>query len=569
MLSLVPLGEGIVQTLAFAAGILVAPPIVGGLAGAVLLSSEDNVLDFRRLMGVEFVGLLPLAILLPIASLIGIPLGMKQLWEDGFLIGLTVSFPTRFLTPFAMSSLKAWRKIGAGLATPFVTTAAFLSLTPKILPDFNLPTIVLRVCILVISGVTLSAAGTSLIVRRVEREGSAEIGHSPMALFRAFLDHWLRKRPNSLEDRLLSLSTEGEIETRILSLSDADSMPRASIVVSNFHPGPYRDLGSGGLPSELKRAVQESQPAIVHVPHGISNHKLNIVSHRDIGKLLEAVKSNYPPTHNGSTASRMIRERVGEVTVSGQAFGRSALLTITLAPEEMEDLPTQVAQEIDKEAVRRGFEVLTIDAHNSIEAQTSITPTQAERITEAARKVLERLETLPQGPFMVGAAENGLELFTLEDGIGPGGLSVMVVRAQNQVVAYVTVDGNNMQRGLRDKILLSLRNAGADDGEVMTTDTHLVTGIVRSPLGYYPVGEHLPSNLFIDTITKTVQKAIASMVDARNGFSAFSLQLQVLGSETFQSITGFIGRIGRQIGRAFYRLEILSFFLALAILFVP
>src|SRR5206468_1720324 len=81
----------------------------------------------------------------------------------------------------------------------------------------------------------LSAAGVSLIIRRVETEGGAEIHHSPMGLFRSFLDHWLRKTPTALEERLLSLSTEGSIETKILSFSGRDSRPIASLVVSNFH----------------------------------------------------------------------------------------------------------------------------------------------------------------------------------------------------------------------------------------------------------------------------------------------------------------------------------------------
>jgi hypothetical protein len=52
------------------------------------------------------------------------------------------------------------------------------------------------------------------------------------------------------------------------------------------------------------------------------------------------------------------------------------------------------------------------------------------------------------------------------------------------------------------------------------------------------------------------------------GFSKFSLQLPVLGSETFRSITGFIGRIARQIGRSFYWLEVASFLVAVVVLFV-
>jgi len=386
-----------------------------------------------------------------------------------------------------------------------------------------------------------------------------------MELFRSFLHHWLRKTPTALEERLLTLSAEGSIETKILSLSGEGSRPTASFVVSNFHPGPYRDMGSGGLPSELKQSLEESQHGVVQVPHGISNHKLNIVSHRDIDRLLSAARENYPSDHRIRKASSMIREKEEEAIVSGQVFGNIVLLTITLAPTEMEDLPTSVSTDIEREASRLGFEVLIVDAHNSIVGQTSITPLQADRIVAAAIRVLGRLKALSQGPFSVGSAYDALDSYTLKDGIGPGGLSAMVVKTENDTASYITIDGNNMQQGLRDHILQSIRETGVSDAEVMTTDTHLVTGLVRSPLGYYPVGTALPTAAFVTKITQTVQKAMSNLEESSVGFSKFSLQLQVLGSETFQSITGFIGRIARQIGRSFYRLEIATFLIAVVI----
>src|SRR3989442_3581928 len=116
----------------------------------------------------------------------------------------------------------------------------------------------------------------------------------------------------------------------------------------------------------------------------------------------------------------------------------------------------------------------------------------------------------------------------------------MVVRTGSDAVSYITIDGNNMQQGFRVKILQAIRETGVSDAEVMTTDTHLVTGLVRSPLGYYPVGAALPTTTFVTQITQTVEKAISNLEESSAGFSKFSLQLQMLGSETFQSITGLL-----------------------------
>ena len=559
--SLVAIGDGPVTILVFGTAVMSIPPLLGELVSSTVFLREDKILDFRRLIGLEVISMLPIVAFLPIFSIVGLLTGVRLLWEDGFLIGLVVSLPIRFLTPLAMSSLSAWRRGLAAAFTPVLMFAAFIVLFPA-------PASLAQVFALVVMGLIVAAVGTSLIIRGVESEGTPRIGHSPMGLFRAFLHHWLRSRPDGLEERLLSLSTQGAIDTRILSFSDRLSKPKASIIVSNFHPGPYRDLGSGGLPSKLKQYVENSRHSVVQVPHGISNHQLNIVSQEQVGILLQAADENYPRNHFIQSATPMIRERVGEALVSGQAFGNIVLLTMTLAPEEMEDLPPEVSTRIDQQASHLGLEALTIDSHNSIQTQTSITRAQAERIIAAAEKVLDRLKTQSQGPFKVGSAENPLSGFTLRDGIAPGGLAVMTVETQNQIAAYITIDGNNMQRGLRDRILQALREKGVDESEVMTTDTHLVTGLVRSPLGYYPVGEHIPHAGLIGEISETVQKALANSEDSSAGLSTFSLSLQVLGSDAFHSITSFIGQIARKIGRAFLWLEISTFVLSLAIVFL-
>src|SRR5436309_14766689 len=407
-ISLLPSNESPAQTLVFVGAILVWPAVLGEFLNATLRLQKEQILDFRRLLGLEIISLLPIAVLLPLFSWIGLRIGQKTLWEYGFLVGLAVSLPVRFLSTDAMSSLAPWRKLSAALTTPILSTASFLALGYFVSPATSLQSLLPKVLVLLVTCSIVSALRVSFIIHRVEVSGRSEVGSSPMELFRSFLHHWLRKTPTALEERLLTLSTEGSIETKILSLSGEGSKPKASFVVSNFHPGPYRDMGSGGLPSELKQSLEESQHGVVQVPHGISNHKLNIVSRRDINRLLSAARENYPSEHRVRKASSMIREKEEEATVSGQVFGNIVLLTITLAPVEMEDLPTVVSMEIEREASRLGFEVLSADAHNSLVGQTSITPLQSERIITAAVRVLGRLKALSQGPFSVGSAHDAL-----------------------------------------------------------------------------------------------------------------------------------------------------------------
>jgi putative membrane protein len=565
----IPLGGTTLQaTLSFALIGIVLPSLIGEAMNSVAVLHGEKVLNFRRLIGLEILSWFLLIIALPLFAIVGVFVSNPTLWADGFFMVLAISLPIRFLTIASISSVESWRKNVASALPPALAVAS-VSILGSSLGLSNAPsTLIVRGITALAVGVFLADFGVSWIIRTVESSGTPTVRDSPMTLFRVFLQHWLKSDPEPLEKRLGALGMLGTIEGSILGFSTSKGAI-GSVVVSNFHPGPYRDLGSGGLPSKLKGSLERSRGGIVQVPHGISNHQLNIVSQTDVQRVIEKVIEEYPvetPIHDSSAIVRSIED---EAKASGQVFGNVAFLTLTLSPTDMEDLPSTVAEEIEREAHARGLEVVIADAHNSLSNQTSITPGQARKLIEASVKVLDQLALAPRSPFKAGSASDPLAEFSLEDGIGPGGLSSLVVRNGNQIVAYLTIDGNNMKTGVREKILEDLEAIGVAGGEIMTTDTHLVTGLVRSSLGYYPVGAHVDIGLLTQKVRETVQRAITTMDDSTGGFSKFSIEVQVLGSETFQTITSFIGRIGRRIGRQFIRLEMLVLVATLIILLIP
>jgi predicted neutral ceramidase superfamily lipid hydrolase len=538
-------------------------PIILGEALNTDWILRDKVLNFRRMMGLEILSWFLLIVALPISAIIGSIVSDRTFWINGFFIVLTFSLPTRFLTIRSISSASTARKLAASALPPILVILFFLFIGASLVDP-----LVIRGMTAFGIGVIVSTVGVSRIIQNVELSGTPEVRDSPLTLFRVFLQHWLKSDPEPLEARLGTLGKQGTIEGSILSFSGT-SNPLGCVVVSNFHPGPYRDLGSGSLPASLKASLEKSVGGVVQVPHSISNHELNIVSNRDVHRVIAKVVADYPHKTPIQESTPMLQSVVDEAKVSGQLFGEVAFLTLTLSPTDMEDLPPSVSSEIGREAGARGFTVVVADAHNSLSRQTSITPEQARKLVEASVKVLDQLAVARKSSFKAGSAEDPLEDFKLEDGIGPGGLSSLVIQNGNQMVTYLTIDGNNMKTGVREAILSELETIGVSGGEVMTTDTHLVTGLVRSRLGYYPVGAHLDVNLLIQKIKETVQRAIASMQNATAGYSNFSIEVGVLGSETFQTITDFIGRIGKRIARQFYLLEAATLVATLVVLFFP
>ncbi len=537
--------------------VIILPSLVGELLNAEVSLRGDAVLNFRRLMGVELLCWAPLLVLVPLASAAG-------LWADGFLMALVISLPVRFLAMFSISSAATWRRFTAAALVPALSILAYFS---GLSLHQTLSSSALRqASVVVLTGVVLSTLGVTRIIRKVDKAGSPQIGDAPMTLFRAFLQHWLEAESGPLESRLAAIGSLAEVETSILAFQGNLLHSGGCIVLSGFHPGPYRNLGSGGLPSQLKAAIESYNGAVALIPHSVSSHERNIIIRGDVAQLVEGTKRAYPSAPDVKTASPLVRERIGDGQASAQCFGKTVLITLTLAPRNMEDLPLEAAQSVEAKALEKGLKTLVIDAHNSLAGPTKISPEEVALLTEAAKKALEVSLGLPQETFKIGVASNPLREFSLEDGIGPGGLSILVVQTGGQLAAYVTVDGNNMQTGLREKVLNALKGVGIDDGEVMTTDTHLVTGLVRSPLGYHPVGEHMQQELFLERLVDSARTAIEGMEPASMGYSSFKLNLRVLGSDTFQSITSFVGSVARRIGRSFLWLEIVVSLAGLTIL---
>jgi predicted neutral ceramidase superfamily lipid hydrolase len=568
VLSLPLAGISLQATILFPLIGVVIPTIVGEALNSTTILRGDKVLNFRRLIGLEILSWFLLIVALPLGAIAGTAGSNTSLWVDGFFAVLALSLPIRFLTIASISSVSSWRKFVASALPPILSIRSFSVFGPRVGLTNVDSGLILHGTAAVLVGIVLATAGISRIIRNVEHSGTPEVRDSPMTLFRVFLQHWLRSDPEPLEKRLGTLGTQGTIEGSILGFSGTKGAV-GSVVVSNFHPGPYRDLGSAGLPSKLKASIERSKGGVAQVPHGISNHQLNIVSQTDVQRVIDTALEEYPTATPIHESSAMVRSTVDEAKVSGQAFGNVAFLTLTLSPTDMEDLPSKVAHEIEREALARGLTVIIADAHNSLSNQTSITSEQARKLVEASVKVLDQLALARRSPFRAGSAADPLEEFRLEDGIGPGGLSSLVVRSGSQIVAYLTIDGNNMHTGVREAILEDLETIGVADGEIMTTDTHLVTGLVRSTLGYYPVGAHLDVGLLKQKVRETVHRAISSMEESTAGFSKFSIEVRVLGSETFQTITSFVGRIARHIGRQFFRLEALTLVVTLIILFFP
>jgi putative membrane protein len=103
---------------------------------------------------------------------------------------------------------------------------------------------------------------------------------------------------------------------------------------------------------------------------------------------------------------------------------------------------------------------------------------------------------------------------------------------------YVVIDGNNMVKGLREEIIKEIKKLGFDDGEVITTDTHLMSAIPLTRRGYYPVGETISHQLIISHIKDTVLKANNEMWKADFSCKVVEFhEIRVIGEKSLLNLS--------------------------------
>jgi putative membrane protein len=179
---------------------------------------------------------------------------------------------------------------------------------------------------------------------------------------------------------------------------------------------------------------------------------------------------------------------------------------------------------------------IAVDAHNSIQGPFDVDQAM-KPLEEAALVSLEKAAEQSATSFQVGVARIVPTEFGLGEGMGPGGIAALVVKVRDQKTAYITIDGNNMVTGLREKILNTLSNVGIDEGEVFTTDTHEVNAVTISARGYHPVGEAMDHDVLINYVKQVATEALANLEPAEVAWGTETVSgVKVIGEKQIEAL---------------------------------
>jgi putative membrane protein len=424
-------------------------------------------------------------------------------WVRMCLLGFSAALILRLIVFKASSSTSWWRLLTASFLQPFSCLIPFLVLWLRI--GYAITSYMILFFIL---SATMSYVSARFFLFLLDRVGEQTLGIPSLSLFKAFLLNWIADLIIPFEEFLEKLGEEHDID---VSLVKFDSFkPKAVIAVSSVHPGPFKNIGSSLLPFLLKTALEKKTGCVACVPLGLQGHELDLASQAQNQKVIDHVVGSLGFEALGSEATPFIKVNCGLATACCQIFGNFALLSFTLAPNTTEDLPQELGLFIRQESEKYGLACcVAVNTHNSINGMVSM-PEALEALKTVATACLEKAVSLKQLPFELGVVTLMPGEFGLKDGMGAGGITVIMVKVEGQKTAYVVIDGNNMVSGLREEILLAIQSIGIDGGEIFTTDTHSVSAVVLGKRGYHPVGEAVDHEKLIGYIKKATDKALAN-----------------------------------------------------------
>ena len=358
------------------------------------------------------------------------------------------------------------------------------------------------------------------------------LGVSALDFLQGFIGH-IAEGSNELEEFFTEIGEEALVPVSVLAFRRPNGEEKARFVLPMIHPGPMGEIGGGNLP----KRIAEQADGLGFPPHATAGHDFNLVSEREVKTILDVAETAYERLEYSSTATPGDRIDEGEATLTGQAFGDDVFATVTYSPGFADDIEYAVGLSAAAEArTDHTGDVMLVDAHNCNDGLDGedlghVVPggKRSFDLMHGAERLGEALAATQQGPVRLGTAHDETP-WEPKDGIGPLGVRVAVVEVEGQTTAYVLVDGNNMEPGLREQIVDTVDRV--DLLEVMTSDTHVVNTVEAEN----QVGDGIPAADLIRVIDSLVGEAVDDLEPVEVGMASEQAEVTVFGTDRTETL---------------------------------
>ena len=349
-------------------------------------------------------------------------------------------------------------------------------------------------------------------------------------LLQAYLQSVSHNDPRDMESIILETSKSSNITTSQIRFYTNDEKNDFRMVLPDIHPGPFNPVGGSDIPNQIYKTMNSS----AMVMHSVSDHSLNLPSQQDVQHYLDELSQSSVST-KGLMCTEPVTAQMNKARVVGIRLDKSAVLLLSLSPHGMEDVPLYIKTEIEQIAKNRNFEsVLVVDSHNAMGGKISQEDSQ-DMIT-AAKNALEILVAKTSFPLRYGYANS--TSMNIETGdLAGGGIGMLCLAFDQKKYFLCWADANNMENGVREKIVAYLQNNGYNLVEMFTSDTHFTTMGVRNRNGYYQLGIVTKPEKLADWCLSIAKKAEKNIASGQFEILENKAKVRVMGSGIFEHLS--------------------------------
>jgi putative membrane protein len=462
-----------------------------GTAGAItyIITSidRDSIVSLRRVFGLSIANNLLWAIPLYVGSIFSLSRHNQQASLNELVFGafLAWSFEMLVINGAFLSSTAQSIFVGA--------------IQPVMILLFILPFITVDRSLVYAAGlgVIMLAITTAFLLKfKTFKAEGAPI--TALQMLQSFLESWVSHKPAKLERYFTMYSQDQSVVTKMVVAQGSNP---AALVLPGVHPGPFFPVGSYNISELIFHELQKNGTTAV-VLHGVGGHERNLPTNelaKQYAVLIADTVKSYDRSQRVAKMRGPKKMSFGPTTITALGFGDHVIALLSSAPYNTDDLEPRIIDEAMAVASGLSTDLMLVDAHNSIGGKN------CSQSDIDWNRVMSEIRRSSEATFELGVAHSSELAFEHGSDISDGGVTVMSFRTQGSLYTLIASDSNNVQIGLRQRIIDELKKDGVQLIELCTSDTHNAAARSLTTRGYHALGEDTNWDLLIDKI-KELQK---------------------------------------------------------------
>jgi len=329
------------------------------------------------------------------------------------------------------------------------------------------------------------------------------------------------------EEIMEQRSSKTKVATTQIRLKSSTDSTDFRMVLPEIHPGPYHPVGGSNIPYLIYKNLDSSAMVL----HSISDHSLNLPTKNQVENYLKNLDKSVTK-EEGLTCTEPVTVQINKARVVGLLFGNNPLLFLSLSPHGMEDIPSYMKNDIEQYGKNRNYsKPLIVDSHNAM--GNEISKEDAESMLKAAKSCLDMLIGKENYPIEFGYA-NSDEMDVWTEDLGMGGLGIMCLKIKEKKYFLGWADANNMENGIREKIVKKFADKNYNLLEICTSDTHFARVKARNKNGYYQLGLITSADKLSEWLLEIARKAEKKIVVAKYEILENQTEVKIMGQGIFE-----------------------------------